>query len=59
MAASGMQDGASVQAVAPTVIMAVVPIRSGLGIISVFTKAVCSILVHHGFNVHHFGGSPR
>ncbi len=57
MAASGMEDSALVQAVAPTVTMAVVPIRSGLGIISGFTQTVCSILVHLGFDAQVTGNT--
>lgn len=49
-AASGMQDSFDLRRIAPSVKMAVVPIRSGLGIISGFTRTVCGILIHLGFD---------
>ena len=48
--ASGFGDVAHLQQVAPTIKMAVVPFRSGLGVISGFAETVCGILVHLGFD---------
>lgn len=48
--ASGLEDMDHLQRIAPGIKMAVVPIRSGLGIISGFAEAVCGILLHLGFN---------
>lgn len=47
--ASGLEDRSHLQHVAPTIKMAVVPVRSGLGVIPGFAETVCSILVHLGF----------
>lgn len=47
---SGIDDAGWLQDVAPTIKMAVVPIRSGLGVISGFSETVCGILVHLGFD---------
>ena len=47
---SGIDDAAWLQAVAPTIKMSVVPIRSGLGVISGFSETVCGILLHLGFD---------
>ena len=49
--ASGLSlsDVAHIQRLALGIKMAVVPIRSGLGVISGFAEAVCGILVHLGF----------
>jgi pyrrolysine biosynthesis protein PylD len=49
-ASSGIDDIGWLQAVAPTIKLAVVPIRSGLGVISGFSETVCGILVHLGFD---------
>ena len=46
---SGIDDAGWLQELAPTIKMAVVPIRSGLGVISGFSETVCGILVHLGF----------
>ncbi len=48
--ASGIEDVRLLQQIAPTIKMAVVPIRSGLGVISGFAETVCGILVHLGFD---------
>ena len=48
--AAGIEDVAYLQRVAPSIKMAVVPIRSGLGIISGFAETVGGILVHLGFD---------
>lgn len=50
VAAAGIEDIFRAQELAPRINTAVVPIRSGLGIISGFTETVCSILVHLGFD---------
>ncbi len=47
--ASGLEDCSLLRHVAPTIKMAVVPVRSGLGVIPGFAETVCSILVHLGF----------
>ena len=47
---SGIDDTGWLRDVAPTIKMAVVPIRSGLGVISRFSETVCGILVHLGFD---------
>jgi pyrrolysine biosynthesis protein PylD len=48
--ASGFTDMAHFQRVAPLIKMSIVPIRSGLGVISGFAAVVSSILVHLGFD---------
>ncbi|MBC2713139.1 MAG: 3-methylornithyl-N6-L-lysine dehydrogenase PylD [Desulfosarcina sp.] len=55
--ASGFGDIAHFQQVATGIKMAVVPIRSGLGIISGFDETVCGILVHLGFDAAVTGNS--
>jgi pyrrolysine biosynthesis protein PylD len=57
MAASGMEDGSIIERAAPTVAMAVVPIRSGRGIVSGFTQTVCRILIHLGFDARVTGNT--
>ena len=47
---AGLENAAHLQRVAPKIKMAVVPIRSGLGVISGFAEAVCGILLHLGFD---------
>ena len=47
-AASGIKDPSAFQLLVPGVNIAVVPIRSGQGIISGFTRTVCGILTHLG-----------
>jgi len=47
-AASGLEDVSLFQSVAAWIKTAVVPIRSGLGVIAGFAETVCSILVHLG-----------
>lgn len=49
-AAAGIGDVGWLRDDAPSIRMAVVPIRSGLGVISGFSEAVCGILVHLGFD---------
>ncbi|WP_372679016.1 3-methylornithyl-N6-L-lysine dehydrogenase PylD [Desulfosarcina sp.] len=49
-AAAGIGDVTRLRGAAPSIRMAVVPIRSGLGIISGFAETVCGILVHLGFD---------
>ncbi len=49
-AAAGIADVPSLQHCAASVKMAVVPIKSGRGIIGGFTAAVCEILTHLGFH---------
>jgi pyrrolysine biosynthesis protein PylD len=48
--ATGLADVAHLKRVAHEINMAVVPIRSGLGIVCGFTEAVCGILAHLGFD---------
>ncbi|MDX2452334.1 3-methylornithyl-N6-L-lysine dehydrogenase PylD [Desulfosarcina sp.] len=48
--ASGLEDEGHLQRLAPGIKMAVVPIHSGLGVISGFAEAVCGILLHLGFD---------
>ncbi|MBR9984320.1 MAG: 3-methylornithyl-N6-L-lysine dehydrogenase PylD [Desulfosarcina sp.] len=48
--ASGLGDEGHLQRLAPGKKMAVVPIRSGLGVISGFSETVCGILLHLGFD---------
>lgn len=48
--AAGVDDASVLRQAAPALNMAVVPIRSGLGIISGFAETVCGILVHLGFD---------
>jgi len=49
-AAAGIDPAAKVERLAPTVKVAVVPVRSGMGIITGFTRTVCGILTHLGFD---------
>ncbi len=49
-AAAGIGDVTWLGDAAPSIPMAVVPIRSGLGLISGFAETVCGILVHMGFD---------
>jgi len=49
-AAAAIADVPALQRLAPTLKIAVVPIRSGLGIISGFARTVCGILRHLGFD---------
>jgi pyrrolysine biosynthesis protein PylD len=49
-AAAGISDLTRLHDAAPSIRMAVVPIRSGLGVITGFAEAVCGILVHMGFD---------
>lgn len=48
--ASGREDEGRLQRLAAGIKTAVVPIRSGLGIISGFAETVCGILLHLGFD---------
>lgn len=48
--ASGREDEGRLHRLAPGIKMAVVPIRSGLGVISGFAETVCGILLHLGFD---------
>ena len=48
--AAGIEEVAYLQRVAPSIKMAVVPIRSRLGVISGFAETVDGILVHLGFD---------
>jgi pyrrolysine biosynthesis protein PylD len=50
-AAAGIPNTAALRKLVPTIKMAVVPIRSGLGIISGFAGAVGAICKHLGFDV--------
>jgi pyrrolysine biosynthesis protein PylD len=49
-AAAGIGDVTRLRDAAPSIRMAVVPIRSGLGVISGFAETVCGILAHMGFD---------
>lgn len=49
-AAAGIGDVTRLRDAALSIRMAVVPIRSGLGVISGFAETVCGILVHMGFD---------
>ena len=49
-AAAGFGDVPRFRDAAASIRMAVVPIRSGLGVISGFAETVCGILVHMGFD---------
>jgi pyrrolysine biosynthesis protein PylD len=56
-AACGIDDVTRLRDAAPSIRMAVVPIRSGLGVISGFAEAVRGILVHMGFDASVTGNS--
>ncbi len=49
-AAAGIGNVTRLRDAAPSIRMAVVPIRSGLGLISGFAETVCGILAHMGFD---------
>jgi 3-methylornithyl-N6-L-lysine dehydrogenase len=49
-AAAAIADVHTLRRLAPTLKIAVVPIRSGLGVISGFSRTVCGILRHLGFD---------
>ena len=49
-AAAGVRDIAGLRRQAAAITMAVVPIRSGMGVISGFSRTVCGILAHLGFD---------
>ena len=55
--ASGLEDEGHLQRRAPGIKTAVVPIRSGLGVISGFAETVCGILLHLGFDATIAGSS--